>query len=55
MGSLHCVKGLYMGVRWQLDTLETRLSDESVSPGSLREDEEHQRGELSWSNMSLSI
>lgn len=29
------MKGLYMGVRWQLDTLDTRPSGESVSPGSL--------------------
>lgn len=36
MGCLHWVKGLYMGVRWQLDTLETRPSDGSVSSGSLR-------------------
>lgn len=31
------MKGLYMGVRWQLERLETRPSEESVSPGSLRE------------------
>lgn len=31
------MKGLYMGVRWQLETLETRPSDESVSPDSLKE------------------
>lgn len=36
MGSLHWVKGLYMGVRWQLERLETMPSEESVSPGSLR-------------------
>lgn len=35
MGSLHCVNGLYMGVRWQLETLETRSSDASASSGSL--------------------
>lgn len=36
IGCLHWVKGLYMGVLWQLETLEPRLSDETDSPGSLK-------------------
>lgn len=36
IGCLHWVKGLYMGVLWQLETLEPRLSDETDFPGSLK-------------------